>query len=102
MIRGYQGIGLGLSIAHEVVQRHGGSIVVESEMGVGSTFRVRLPKVMKDFTADAAAGRVEPVVAKLVPDELEEPSQLGEDVACEASFQVSSLRPRVLSVDDDA
>jgi signal transduction histidine kinase len=37
------GAGLGLSITHEVVQRHGGEIAVESVVGLGSRFTVRLP-----------------------------------------------------------
>lgn len=37
------GLGLGLYVASELVQRHGGSISVESELGQGSTFRIRLP-----------------------------------------------------------
>ena len=37
------GTGLGLSIVRHAVQRHGGSIKVESLLGEGSTFRVRLP-----------------------------------------------------------
>jgi signal transduction histidine kinase len=37
------GFGLGLSIASRVVEQHGGRIVVESELGLGSTFTVLLP-----------------------------------------------------------
>lgn len=37
------GFGLGLYIVHEIVQRHGGRIAVESAEGAGSNFRVALP-----------------------------------------------------------
>jgi two-component system phosphate regulon sensor histidine kinase PhoR len=37
------GTGLGLSIARHVAEQHGGRIEVESELGRGSEFRVRLP-----------------------------------------------------------
>ena len=37
------GTGLGLTITKRVVERHHGWIEVESELGVGSTFRVFLP-----------------------------------------------------------
>lgn len=38
-----QGTGLGLSIAYKIVSQHGGRIDVRSEVGVGTTFTVRLP-----------------------------------------------------------
>jgi len=38
-----KGTGLGLSISHSIVQEHGGQITVESVVGKGATFTVRLP-----------------------------------------------------------
>ncbi|MGQ0850095.1 MAG: ATP-binding protein [Actinomycetota bacterium] len=37
------GTGLGLSIVRHIAERHGGSVEVESELGTGSTFRIRIP-----------------------------------------------------------
>jgi signal transduction histidine kinase len=39
-----KGTGLGLSICNSIVDQHGGSIVVESQSGKGSTFTVKLPR----------------------------------------------------------
>jgi signal transduction histidine kinase len=41
--RQFQGTGLGLAITRRLVEMHGGSIFVESEVGKGSTFSVTLP-----------------------------------------------------------
>ena len=38
------GVGLGLTITKAIIDAHGGSLDVESEVGVGTTFIVRLPK----------------------------------------------------------
>jgi signal transduction histidine kinase/ActR/RegA family two-component response regulator len=42
--RGGRGTGLGLTIVHRVTTELGGDIQIDSEPGVGSTFRVRLPR----------------------------------------------------------
>ena len=41
--KGARGTGLGLSVSWGIVKRHGGTIDIESRLGVGSVFMVRLP-----------------------------------------------------------
>jgi len=43
LIHTTKGSGLGLSIVHQIVQAHGGSITVQSIPGEGSTFIIRFP-----------------------------------------------------------
>lgn len=38
-----KGTGLGLSVSHGTIEAHGGSVEVESELGVGTEFRIYLP-----------------------------------------------------------
>jgi len=45
--RSPKGKGLGLSMSYGIITRHGGKIDVESELGKGSTFTIRLPRKMK-------------------------------------------------------
>ncbi|MQA22040.1 ATP-binding protein [Rugamonas rivuli] len=49
-----KGTGLGLSLAYGIVQKHGGRIDVDTELGKGTRFRVRLPVSQPEGEADAA------------------------------------------------
>lgn len=42
-----EGVGLGLSVSLEIIRNHGGDIQVNSEVGKGATFTVRLPLVSR-------------------------------------------------------
>lgn len=48
-----QGTGLGLSLSYGIVQKHDGRIEVRSEVGVGTIFRVILPKTAKPSAPQA-------------------------------------------------
>jgi signal transduction histidine kinase len=42
--RKYEGTGLGLPLAKRLVELHGGTLAVESALGVGTTVRIVLPR----------------------------------------------------------
>jgi len=49
-----KGMGLGLSICHSIVEKHGGLITVESELGIGTVFFIYLP------ASEKAIAKLEP------------------------------------------
>jgi signal transduction histidine kinase len=52
LTRTVKGSGLGLTLVKEVVEAHGGTVVVKSEPGRGSTFSIRLPAMTERSDAE--------------------------------------------------
>ncbi len=48
------GTGLGLAIVKHVAENHGGDVRVESELGLGTTFEVRLPVAVEESSEGSA------------------------------------------------
>lgn len=67
-----KGMGLGLTICHAVMQKHGGAIAVESEPGVGTTFRLLIPAsrtLIREEQAPAPASLQRPGRILVMDDE---------------------------------
>ena len=55
-----KGTGLGLSVSYGIIRDHGGNIEVVSEVGVGTTFTIRLPVSQAPQTEDGTPQTVRP------------------------------------------
>jgi PAS domain S-box-containing protein len=101
--RSHEGSGIGLALVSELVRLHGGSIGVESELGHGTTFLVKIPK----GTAHLPAERLRASTASSSPS-LANGAEAYVAEALEwlpATSEAAAPRPdlpRVLLADDNA
>lgn len=70
--KGERGTGLGLAVVYGIVQRHGGTIEIQSVKGEGTTFEIRLPAAAALASeAPAACAEVDRALRILVVDDQE-------------------------------
>ncbi len=87
--RKYQGTGLGLALTKQLVELHGGSIKVSSEVGVGSVFTVRIPQQAATLASPELRPTLEPTVGRIVlVEDNEETASMICDMLTAAAYQV--------------
>ena len=85
--KGKAGMGLGLAVSFGIIRRHEGSVEVESEVGVGTKFKISLPKA----AVSEESATVAPEIATLAID--------GANAAASRAFD--GPQPKILVVDDE-
>ena len=94
--KGTQGTGLGMSVAYGIARRHGAEVLVESEVGVGTVFRLSFPALKDGERLPEARPRAKEVLEGtervLVVDDQPEILNLLEDVLRVAGYEVAKAQ----------
>ena len=59
-----EGTGLGLAISTQIMEQHGGTLSVESEVGKGTCFTLRLPKQRAATQNTTSAGQAKLLISE--------------------------------------
>jgi putative nucleotidyltransferase with HDIG domain len=99
--RRYEGSGIGLSLAKDIVELHGGSIVAQSQLGAGSTFVICMP--MGDPDPGAPVEPLKAAMPSLLSDIASPPAIVSSHNASSRPLPGSGSPSRkVLVVDDNS
>src|SRR5258705_3482164 len=84
--KGKAGMGLGLAVSFGIIRRHEGSVEVESEVGIGTKFKISLPKAaVSEEPASVDAALRTPAIETANP----------------MSLAIDGPQPQILVVDDE-
>jgi two-component system sensor histidine kinase ChiS len=101
-----RGIGLGLSICQQLIELHGGTLTVQSELGKGSVFSFELPLADATNVLSTPASLSPNTITHEAKNRLDEwifpePAMNGLDTPLLIPLHLNDKKARILAVDDD-
>ncbi len=101
--RKYQGMGIGLALARDLVREHGGTLTARSEVGKGTTLRLELPLTTEAVpeSADPSLSRADDDPIARMYHEADRTVSLAVEPSADHPSPVSPGKLTVLVVDDE-